>query len=55
MVLNLVGEIQEDVVVLKKCSGAMAGVVLAKPRHAKMFPGGEVETSKTIEPTTSHH
>jgi len=43
-ILALVGEIQEEVIVVKKCSGGLSGVVLAKVRQAfeQMFPGGEV-------------
>ena len=42
-VLNLVGEINEDTIVLQKSSGAIGSVVLAKSREAfeKLFPDGE--------------
>ena len=42
-ILDLVGEIQSQTVVLEKCSGAIGGVVLGKCREAfrEMFPDGE--------------
>ena len=42
-ILNLVGRIEPEAIVLEKCSGAIGGVVLSKCREAfrEMFPGGE--------------
>jgi len=47
-ILNLVGRIEPEIIVLEKCSGAIGGVVLAKCREAfrEMFPRGE-----EIQPT----
>jgi len=55
-ILSLIGEIQDHMIVLKKCSGALASVVLAKTRHAfeEMFPGGEVPSSESSPQTASH-
>jgi len=46
-ILNLVGEVTDDAVVLRKSSGAMGGVILAKSREGfqQLFPEGrEVST-----------
>lgn len=42
-ILNLVGDIQPETIVLERCSGAIGGVVLAKCRDAfrEMFAAGE--------------
>lgn len=42
-ILNLVGEVTDDAVVLQKSSGAMGGVILAKSREGfkQLFPEGE--------------
>lgn len=51
-ILNLVGRIEPDVIVLEKCSGAIGGVVLAKCREAfqEMFPAG-YEVQYSLQPT----